>query len=87
MKAVEIMNSRILGKHWTCVLMALLLALVLAPGCSDDGEPTGDKDSALPDKTKPVVDINPNIPDGYKLWVRGRDFDDLDREAVTEALA
>ena len=27
------------------------------------------------------------LPDGYKLWVRGREFDDLDREAVTEALA
>ena len=28
-----------------------------------------------------------HLPDGYKLWVRGRDFDDLDRVAVTEALA
>ncbi len=28
-----------------------------------------------------------HLPDGYKLWVRGREFDDLDREAVTEALA
>jgi hypothetical protein len=28
-----------------------------------------------------------HLPDGYKLWVRGRDFDDLDREAVSEALA
>jgi hypothetical protein len=27
-----------------------------------------------------------HLPDGYKLWVRGRHFDDLDRGAVTEAL-
>jgi hypothetical protein len=27
-----------------------------------------------------------HLPDGYKLWVRGRDFDDLNRQAVNEAL-
>jgi hypothetical protein len=28
-----------------------------------------------------------HLPEGYKLWLRGQDFESLDRDALTAALA